>query len=349
MCADTSIDSMKTAPLSRYWQILNGEAEARYRLTKRKMVDVDLDQDMESLWNAHTEVMSGDVPPGETSLMDLKLELSKRMLNNCAFCERACHVDRLSGVAGHCRVLEPMIASEFLHMGEEPDLIPSHTIFFSGCTFDCVYCQNHDISTDPTCGLAVSPDRLSKIISQRAGWNRGQRRITSGDARPINVNWVGGDPTPNIPFILEVLSECEVNLPQIWNSNMYLTERSVQLLDGVVDVYLTDFKYGNDDCAKRLSNVDMYTAIAKRNHLLALGSAEMIVRHLVLPSHVECCTRPALTWIAENLEGVKVNVMRQYRPAHNAGRFDEISRPLSPSEYRMADDIARNLGLDLCD
>ncbi|MDH3366183.1 MAG: radical SAM protein [Thermoplasmata archaeon] len=340
---------MTKGPLPRYRQILEGEAEARYLLTKRTTVDVDLKQDAESLWQVHDSVTSEEEPTGKTSLLDLKVELSKRMLKDCTFCERVCHVDRSSGHAGHCGVLEPMVSSEFLHMGEEPELIPSHTIFLSGCTFDCVYCQNHDISTNPLSGMAIPPELLSRRIEQMASVNGNALRPARAHARSVNVNWVGGDPTSSLPFILETLSKCETNLPQIWNSNMYLTEQAMRLLDGVVDVYLTDFKYGNDGCAKRLSNVDGYMSAIKRNHLLARSQAEMIVRHLVLPSHIECCTRPGLTWIAENLERVKVNVMGQYRPAHKAGRFDEISCPLSMSEYRTAIEIARGLGLDLCD
>jgi len=343
------MDGMKKDPLLRYWQILDGEAEARYLLSKRIMVDVDLRQDTESLWEIHASAMSNEMQAGKTSLLNLKMELARRMLNDCAFCERTCHVDRNSGLAGHCGVLEPKVSSEFLHMGEEPELTPSHTIFFSGCTFDCVYCQNHDISTDPMSGRTIPPELLSERIEQRAGITMGGSRHDVGHPRSVNVNWVGGDPTPNLPFILETLSRCEANLPQIWNSNMYLTRQAMQLLDGVIDVYLTDFKYGNDECAKRLSNVDQYMAVIKRNHLLARNQAEVIVRHLVLPSHIECCTRPALTWIAENLDGVKVNVMGQYRPAHKARRFDEISCPLSLSEYNIAVGIAQGLGLDLCD
>ena len=90
---------------------------------------------------------------------------------------------------------------------------------------------------------------------------------------------------------------------------MYLSEESMALLEGVVDVYLTDFKYGNDACASRLSNAPDYLRIVARNHLLGRAHAEMMIRHLVLPGHVECCTRPVLTWIASTLKEVKVNVM----------------------------------------
>jgi putative pyruvate formate lyase activating enzyme len=114
-----------------------------------------------------------------------------------------------------------------------------------------------------------------------------------------------------------------------------------------MDVHLTDFKYGNDNCARRLSKIPNYTKIVERNHILARQSAEMIIRHLVLPGHIECCTRPVLSWIAENLDDVKVNVMGQYRPEHRASEYEEIARGLKMKEYQSALAIAEELGLDL--
>lgn len=128
---------------------------------------------------------------------------------------------------------------------------------------------------------------------------------------------------------------------------MYLSERAMDLLNGVIDLYLTDFKYGNDGCAKRLSNAPDYLRIVRRNHILARESAEMIVRHLVLPGHIDCCTRPVLEWVSSNLRDVKVNVMSQYRPEHRARQSPEISRPLRMEEYKRAIQIAESLGLDL--
>jgi putative pyruvate formate lyase activating enzyme len=121
----------------------------------------------------------------------------------------------------------------------------------------------------------------------------------------------------------------------------------MNLLDGVVDVYLTDFKYGNNECASRLSNARDYMRIVTRNHMLGRDQCEMIIRHLVLPNHVQCCTRPVLEWIAGNLENVKVNVMAQYRPEHRAMRFDEIARGLKTTEFSEAVGIAEKLGLDV--
>jgi len=339
---------MASNPLKRYYGILDGESKAQYLMTKKTSTDVDLNSEDGALWAAHDSALSGDAGARHgVALLDLKAELAKRALSSCDLCERRCGADRAAGEKGHCGVLEARICSEFLHMGEEPDLVPSYTIFFAGCTFNCVFCQNWDISTRPEAGAMVEPEDLATMIEARA---RGDAHGRSGPAgRARNVNWVGGDPTSNLHFIFDVLRRCNANIPQVWNSNMYMTEKTMRLLDGVVDIYLTDFKYGNDMCAERLSNAKGYMGIVTRNHLLARNQAEVIIRHLVLPNHFKCCTEPVLRWISENLRDVKVNVMAQYRPEHRAREHPDIDRPLRTAEYRTAIDLADDLGLDLAD
>jgi putative pyruvate formate lyase activating enzyme len=199
-----------------------------------------------------------------------------------------------------------------------------------------VYCQNWDISQNPEGGIKVSPEVVSKMISHQVSSAR-------------NTNWVGGDPTSNLAYILEVLSFCDAPIPQVWNSNMYLSVEAMKLLDGVIDVYLTDFKYGNDACAQRLSNVQNYFKIVKRNHKLANKQCELIIRHLVLPNHVECCTKVILKWIAENLDitKVRVNVMDQYHPDWKAWEYKDINRRLKISEFAEAINYGKELGLNL--
>ncbi|MCU0852576.1 MAG: radical SAM protein [Thermoplasmata archaeon] len=341
---------MHSPALSRYHSILEGSDKANFLLTKQVLTDERLDQASSRLWQVHDSARTrGPFACGNTTLLDIKSELADRMLEHCELCERRCGANRREGVKGHCGVLDSRVSSEFLHMGEEPDLVPSYTIFFSGCTFNCVYCQNWDISTKPESGIRMEPADLARMIEMRSSGDGRARRAETPANRARNVNWVGGDPTSNLPFILKVMRECRANLPQVWNSNMYLTEEAMRLLDGVIDVYLTDFKYGNDGCAQRLSGVESYTAIVQRNHLIAKQQCEVIVRHLVLPGHIECCTRPVLHWIAENLTGVKVNVMSQYRPEYKAAMFPELRRPMRILEYGKALGIAEDLGLDLCD
>lgn len=316
---------------------------------KQYGIDFDRSMDDDQLWKLHRDGMlrfkAGETGEGEKSLLDLKVELAGRIMKKCEFCERRCGANRIGGERGHCGVLDAHISSDFLHMGEEPFLIPSYTIFFSGCTFDCVYCQNYDISTDPESGFYIEPAVMADRIERR--FCGGGREWPYAGAK--NVNWVGGDPTPNIHYILQVLVHCRANIPQIWNSNMFLTVRSMELLDGVIDIYLTDFKYGNDKCARRLSKVSDYLSVITRNHLIAARQAEVVVRHLVLPGHVECCSIPVLKWIKENIPCSVVNVMDQYRPLYRAYEYDEINRPLTMEEFSRVYRYAQEIGLTLVD
>jgi len=307
--------------LSNYYKILNDKINPRFHDCKKIPVIFKKNESIKNLWNLHDNGIKNwkkEENKPMQSLLDLKIEIAKRIFHKCCFCEKKCHVDR-SKQAGNCGVKQPMVSSEFLHLGEERDLIPSHTIFFSGCTFHCVFCQNWDIS-QKICGLNIKPYKLAELIKFRK---------TQGAK---NVNWVGGDPTPNLHYILQVLKELNVNTPQIWNSNMYCSTETMKLLDGVIDLYLTDFKYGNDKCANRLSKVDNYIKIIERNHKIAYKNGDMIIRHLVMPNHVECCSKPIVNWISKNLPNAIVNIMGQYRPEYKANDYDDISRIVSKQE-----------------
>ena len=330
---------------SRYAGILGGEIAPYYLKSQQVEAGQFEALSLDEMWKMHDESIEylrngsgqiGDEKP-ERSLLDLKMTISHEILKECIFCERRCGVDRTAGQRGHCRVLEARISSEFMHYGEEPELVPSYTIFFSGCTFDCVFCQNWDISQRVESGEFFPPQTIAGFIEKRA-------------PQAKNVNWVGGDPTSNLAYVLEVLALSSEAIPQIWNSNMYLTVESMKLLDGIVDIYLTDFKYGSDDCAKRYSCADNYWEIITRNHLLAKEQAEVIVRHLVMPGHVECCSKPILKWLAENFgDTIRVNVMAQYRPEYNAFKYPEINRSLDKFEFAEAYSYAESLGLNLVD
>ena len=320
--------------LSRYFAILEENETAQYLDCKRIAVDFNKCASIQSLWKKHDSALKKmkvhDATP-KLSLLDLKIELANRIFQDCILCERRCRIDRRKS-AGNCGVKEARIASEFMHIGEERVLIPSYTIFFSGCTFHCVFCQNWDISQQ-TCGVTIKPDLVATAITKRK--NEGAR----------NVNWVGGDPTSNLPYILNVLKNCEENIPQVWNSNMYCSKETMKLLKGVIDVYLTDFKYGNNDCAKRLSRVDDYCKIVKRNHVISYKQGELIIRHLVLPNHTTCCSEPIIKWIKNNIPEVVVNVMAQYRPEYHADNYEDITRHITTEEYIHVKKYANSLDI----
>lgn len=273
------------------------------------------------------------------SLLDLKAALARRMLRDCRMCERRCGVNRAEGEAGYCGVgAVSRVASDFLHLGEEPELVPSHTIFFSGCTFHCEYCQNWDIAMDPRSGNPADPARLAESL--RDGMRQGSR----------NANFVGGNPDPNLHTILETavrLGGDGKHLPMIWNSNLYTSQEAMRLLEGVADVYLADFRYGNDDCAVRYSDVDRYFHVVSRNFLAACRQGEVMLRQLVLPGHVSCCTERIMRWVADNIPGTYFNLMFQYRPEYRAALHPEIDRRLAAEERAEAVRLARYYAIDL--
>lgn len=332
--------------LPRYVRAARGEIPAQFVLASRLRAPAGLSEG--DAWSEHRallgelrdlirEVDSGSEPPErpEFSLLDLKVRLARRLLSPCELCERACGVDRLSGAVGVCGVGPlPRVASAFIHMGEEPPITPSGTVFFAGCNLRCVFCQNWDISQEPASGRPADPAYLASLF----------KALRARDAR--NVNLVGGEPTPNLPWILEALSLTRVSVPVVWNSNMYMGERAAELLLGVVDLWLPDFKYWDDSHAVRYSSAPRYREVVTRNLRVAYGYwPEMVIRHLVMPGHVECCTLPILRWIAENTPGALVNVMEQYRPEYRASRFPEIARRPSRDEVARARAEAERLGL----
>ena len=336
----------------RYIKVVGGQLPAFFQILKGIKAEFDERADIDALWELHERSMrvfyeirgkidNGEMKPEEKkteerSLLDLKLLLVKRIMESCQLCERRCGINRWAGELGICRVGDRcLIAAEFIHMGEEPYITPSHTVFFMGCPFACQFCQNWAISQWYEDGTEIDGKTLAGIIDARR--KEGAR----------NVNFVGGEPTPQLFWIIESLKHCNESVAVIWNSNMYMTERTMDILDGIVDMYLSDFKYGNDACALRLSKVKGYFGVSSRNHLIGSGHAEMTVRHLVLPGHIDCCTKPVLKWIAENIKDrCLVNLMDQYYPCWKANLYPEVNRRLTPDEFEDAARFATQLGLN---
>lgn len=276
----------------------------------------------------------------EHSVLTASAVLARRLASPCILCERRCRIRREERI-GACRLdIRTYVHSWFHHLGEEAPLVPSGTIFYGGCNFSCVYCQNYDISqVAPRAGEVVDPRHLAEI----------QRLLRLHGAR--NINHVGGEPTPSLHTIAESLLYLDVNVPQLWNSNMYMSSEAMEVLIDIVDIWLPDFKYGNDDCARRLSAVPSYTEVVKRNLVLAAKHGDMIIRHLVLPGHIECCSIPILHWIAANLpkDRILVNIMDQYRPEHLVAKYPrrwrELTRQVTWEEVWRVRAEAERLGL----
>lgn len=330
--------------LSRYVEVMKDKLPSQFLISRSIGVDFSSDSSISLLWELHEdamerfrdgleEVRSIKLPHAGQSLLDLKGAIADRILEACHFCERRCGSNRRKKEFGYCRCdAVSHYSAEFLHYGEEPELVPSHTIFFTGCNFSCVYCQNWEISTAPRSGTAILPEEVAGIIAVKRAY--GSR----------NVNFV--TPTPHTHIILKIISALKINIPVVWNSNMYYSHEIAELLEGVVDVYLGDLRYGNDGCARKYSNVPDYWNVVTGNFKTAYKAGEILLRHLVLPGHLECCTRPIVKWTGENIPKVRFNLMFQYRPAYRAYEYPDINRTLTPDEIQKALDIVKGSGLE---
>ncbi len=279
------------------------------------------------------------------------------LLTACRLCPRECGVNRTAGQRGVCGAgAQPMVAKACLHHWEEPPLSGtrgSGTVFFSRCNLRCVFCQNHPISQGGI-GMEVGIERLVEIFLEQQA--RGAH----------NLNLVS--PTHYLPPIAEALVAAKargLTVPVVWNSNGYESVEALTRLEGLVDVYLPDFKYADGRLAARLSGAGDYpqrAAAAVTEMVRQVGETEfdgeglvrrgVILRHLVLPGEAGN-TRAVLDWVRENLPcGVHVSLMAQYTPAHRAAgpraerQFGALSRPLAREEYEAAVDHFLAIGLE---
>jgi len=272
-------------------------------------------------------------------------------LRNCDLCPRDCGIDRISGETGFCEAgLKPRIASANIHRGEEPPISGtrgSGTIFFSYCTLRCRFCQNFPISQmgngeEITTGQLAS--RMLKL--QKQGVH--------------NINFV--TPCHYLPQILAALLQAiprGFRLPIVWNTSGYEKADALQLLDGIVDIYLPDMKYADDEQAVRLSSAPgyrEYNRAAVKEMLMQVGHLKLdeegiaergiIIRHLVLPEG-RAGSRETLGWIAENLgKETHIALMNQYFPAYLAPETPGIDRGITGEEYKEAVDALDEFGLE---
>lgn len=337
--------------LPRYISAMQDKVPAKFHITKKIFADFDYTDSLQKLWQIHEKTITEykrlelevdshkttleEIENPKTSFLDLKNEIAKRILENCHFCTRRCNVNRIQGQKGYCQCGNQItVSSIFEHLGEEPELVPSGTIFTMGCTIRCLHCQNWTISQWFESGQVYTPQRLASMVEQ----------LRRNGCR--NVNLVGGEPTPWLQQWLETFKYVNLNVPIVWNSNTYYSEETSKLLIGFSDIYLLDFKYGNDECAERISNAPNYWEVCTRNHLFAQKHGELIIRVLVLPGHLECCTKEILNWIAENLgRKTRVNIMFQYRPEWRSHEIPELRRRLTTTEMTRAIQLAKEAGL----
>jgi putative pyruvate formate lyase activating enzyme len=284
-----------------------------------------------------------------------RAEEARRHMENCDLCARYCRVNRLTGIKGAvCRTgARAVVYSAGPHHGEENCLRGwggSGTVFFSWCNLRCIYCQNWEISWKGE-GREVSPDELAGMMLglQARGCH--------------NVNLVS--PSHVVAQILEsvaIAAERGLRLPLVYNTGGYDSPEALALLDGVIDIYMPDMKYGDSELAHKYSHIRDYVAVnqaAVREMHRQVGDLQidddglavrgLLVRHLVLPNRI-AGTEEVLRFIAEQIStNTYLNLMDQYRPCYRAGDFPELDRPISRGEFRDALDIARRHGLNRLD
>jgi putative pyruvate formate lyase activating enzyme len=281
-----------------------------------------------------------------------RIETAWAMLAHCELCPHRCGANRLDGERGICRMGElPKVSSWNLHAWEEPPISGTHgsgTIFFSGCTGRCRFCQNYPIS-QLGYGAVVSVERLAGMMLEL------QRK------RAHNINFV--TPTHFMPHILAALPyaiEGGLRLPLVYNTSGYECVEALRLLEGVVDLWLPDAKYADNATARRLSGFknyvehnwaalrEIYRQVGDELVLDECGLAVrgMIVRHMVLPEGL-AGTVEVLRWIADELSPrVHVSLMDQYFPAHRAVGDSVLGRKVTEEEYEAALDAFDAAGLE---
>ena len=273
-------------------------------------------------------------------------------LEKCVLCPRACNVNRIKGEKGFCGVAGIGIkgARAALHMWEEPCISGengSGTVFFSGCPLRCVYCQNYQIANG-SIGSTISKERLAEIFLELQQKNA------------ENINLV--TPTHYTPEIIWAVKEARKSglvLPIVYNCSGYEKVETLKMLDGIVDIYLTDFKYMDKSAAKRYSRAENYPDIAKaaleemmrqcgevifdERDMMKKG---VIVRHLLLPEQMQNA-KDVVQYVYETYgDRVFLSLMNQYTPLPQVEAFPEINRCVTEEEYDELVDFAIEIGVE---
>ena len=220
------------------------------------------------------------------------------------------------------------VFSAQLEVGDELELIPAFAVALSGCNLRCGFCITGAQSWQAQAGTRLD----AAAIAERAGLAlaRGAR----------SVLLLGGEPSIHLPSVMEIVAALPDAARLVWKTNGFSTALARSWLDRLFDVWVVDYKFGRDECARRLARVSDYTAVVRENLIWARDHSELIVRHVLLPGHLDCCWRPAAAWLAQNLPGVKVSLRAGYWPAWQAQRFPELGRAVTDREQAAAVEIA---------
>ena len=286
--------------------------------------------------------------------LEKRATLLEQRLGKCVICPRHCEANRLANEEGFCQSgHRPLVASHVAHFGEEPVLVGSHgsgNIFFGSCNLRCVYCQNWQISH------TQKGERPGEVTFEQLA----NMMIALQNQGCHNINLVS--PSHFVAQIMKALVlACEqgLRLPLVYNTNAYDDLETLKMLRGVIDIYLPDLKYANDQNALKYSQAQNYQALSRQaiqemfNQVgllkldeQGLSQRGLIVRHLVLPNGL-ADSRESLTWIAQNLSPqVNISIMSQYYPTNLATRVPLLSRKIRENEYWEVLDLLEELKME---
>jgi putative pyruvate formate lyase activating enzyme len=252
----------------------------------------------------------------------MRMQTAQALLRSCKICEHRCGVDRLAGERGKCRLTaDSFVFRSYVSVTEEAEVIPALRVYFAGCNLRCGFCDTAPECFIPDGGTRADPEKLARQ------W---QAHITGG-VRTISI--LGGEPTLSPHTLLEIAAASQTRLPLAINTNLYMTPEVIELLDGVVTVYLADLKFGNDHCAKQIAGVSPYFEIVARNLGLIDGRTPVIVRHVLLPGHLDCCLYPIINWLEARHAQVRFQLYPGFVPCFRSGsvglgrlnRTDEVA------------------------
>jgi putative pyruvate formate lyase activating enzyme len=276
-----------------------------------------------------------------------------KILESCELCPRKCRVNRFENEKGYCQMGKDMVVSSYgPHFGEEKVLVGlfgSGTIFLAGCNLLCVYCQNYEVSYLRE-GGKISERRTADLMLDLQ--SRGCH----------NINFVTPTHfTPQLVKSLEIAAEEGLRIPIVWNCGGYENVEIIKILDGIVDIYMPDMKYGNNESARKYSNAPDYFERCKEaveEMYYQVGDLKLdkdgvayrglLIRHLILPNNL-AGSENVLYFVQKLSRNSYINIMDQYRPEGRAWKYQELSRHILREEFTQAIEIANKLGLQRLD
>lgn len=284
--------------------------------------------------------------------MNITLETIDKLMRDCTLCPRHCHVDRRLGRSGVCgQSAEVTAARAALHFWEEPCIsgnAGSGTVFFSGCSLQCVYCQNRQIALGKT-GRAISLERLAEIF------------LELQEKKAVNINLVtAGHFLPQAAYSLELAKRQGLTLPIVYNTGGYEEVSSLRLLDGLVDIYLPDLKYRSPELSAKYSNAPDYfeKASAAIEEMVrqtgtpildpdtGLMKRGVIVRHLLLPGQSKDSKQILRYLHSAYKNDIYVSIMNQFTPLTDAELPQELNRRVTAKEYEKILSFGERIGIE---